>query len=1545
MHICRVKIHQKFPQSYKQIRMKKILLTLALLSTLTMTSQALSVDTNTYTVPQLVNTVLINSPCTLATNISWRTGTNFGSSNGLGFFTNSNPNFPMTGGVVLSTGSAMNAGGPNTTHLNDGAVNWEGDADLEATLAAAGIPMVSTNATVLEFDFLPISSNFNFEFVFASEEYGNFQCQFSDAFAFLLTNLNTGVTTNLAVVPNTNTPISVVTVRDFLYNSSCASANAQYFGSFNGGSAAASSATNFNGQTVMMNATSALIPNTPYHIKLVIADRGDYQSDSAIFISSNSFNIGQNVLGNDLTVANNSAICNGTPYELTTGLNAANYTFSWTKNGVALPGQTGASIMVTQPGTYGVTYSPTVNVCQAFTDIIEIEFLPAFNPTNPNNIYRCDVSATSYMYNLEVNTPIITGGSSNIEVSYHATLADAQGGTNALPLLYNSPSGVTIYTRIVNSNSGCFTTKTFDLLTSPAPIAYAPAPWIRCGRTATQTNGYFLLTQKNAEVLNGQSSTQNVVSYYLTANDATSGMNPITLPLLSAGQTIYVRVQNVADSSCFSTNQFQLVVNPLPEVDTLPNILVCENYVLPSLINGNYFSHPNGNGTAMFAGDEISETQTIYIFNQPLGSYCAASSSFTVTVIDPLTLNPGSGTYCSTYTLPVLNYGEYFTGDNGTGNTLPAGTEITETQQIYIHYISLEAPFCEINISFLVTIVNLPSVGTSPPNVFDCASYTLPTLLNGNYFTGPNGGGTELAPGTVLTNSQKIYIYSANTTCVSESSFRVIIGFTAPNDVAQCAPYKLPHLLIGKYYSGPSGTGSIIPGGSFISTTQTIYIYIPNTSNPDCMADVHFSVSIAQPPVETLPNVSACESFVLEPLTLGAYYSGPDATGLPLNAGDVITSSKTIYIYATTDSGCSNQSTFNVTINLPPAIDSRSNIDICNAYVLTQLSSGNYYTGPNGTGQMLGAGSIITESATIYIYAETATTPSCSSENSFNIFIFSVEADSPADVTACDSYVLPQLQVGNYFILPGGPLSGEGSMRVAGDVITESTLMYVYTESGERINCSDENVFNITINNTPVVLAQPNIFACNSYVLPVLTVGNYFTQSNGGGTMLSAGHELTENQTIYVYAETATTPNCFDQKSFEVTIFNVDEIEDVISCQNYVLPALSVGKYYTGTGGTGTMLPAGTVISTDQTIYIYAKSPFVPSCYDETSFEVVVVPRPIAYAVPAIQTRVCDEDGNNDGITSFNLTNIQAFVLGSQTGAEFMIEFFETLANANDGINAVTTTTQPTVYARVSNVLAPDCYALRTITITVNKLPEPTPQDGVICYDTFNNVLISPYTITSGLSASQHTFQWLKDNVVVGNGVNYVAQEPGTYTLIVKRTATGCFSTPVSVIVKPSEPAVVTHTQTSNFSDFPVITVHAEGTGNYVYQLDNGNFQTSNVFENVSSGNHIITVKDMNQCGETTHNVLVVNYPHYFTPNNDGANDTWNIKDLVLQNNSRIAIYDRYGKLLTQISPSGAGWDGTFGGKMMPSNDYWFVVTYEEDKVTKEFKAHFAMKR
>ncbi|NJM78616.1 MAG: T9SS type B sorting domain-containing protein [Flavobacterium sp.] len=91
--------------------------------------------------------------------------------------------------------------------------------------------------------------------------------------------------------------------------------------------------------------------------------------------------------------------------------------------------------------------------------------------------------------------------------------------------------------------------------------------------------------------------------------------------------------------------------------------------------------------------------------------------------------------------------------------------------------------------------------------------------------------------------------------------------------------------------------------------------------------------------------------------------------------------------------------------------------------------------------------------------------------------------------------------------------------------------------------------------------------------------------------------------------------------------------------------------------------------------------------------------------------------------------------------------------------------------------------------------------------------------------------------------------------------------------------------------------------------------------------------------------IEVIDYPKFFTPNGDGFNDTWNIFGLSSIPNTKIFIFDRYGKLIKQISPAGLGWDGSFNGEQLPSTDYWFTVEYEENQQAKVFKAHFALKR
>lgn len=261
--------------------------------TTTIGGSPLITNTSNYTAEQLISNVLVNNPCITISNVSSVTGTNFGSVNGIGYFTNANPTFPLTSGIILSSGNAQSAPGPNTSTIGEGVISWMGDPELENIITTAtGNVMNSYNATKLEFDFSSLNEFMSFNFLFASEEYGTFQCNYSDAFAFLLTDIETGVTTNLAVVPGTTTPVSVVTIRDAANNPACSSENIGYFAQYNLGNNIYNSATNYNGQTAVMTASSAIIPNHNYHIKLVIADRGDNIYDSSVFIEAGSFTSG-----------------------------------------------------------------------------------------------------------------------------------------------------------------------------------------------------------------------------------------------------------------------------------------------------------------------------------------------------------------------------------------------------------------------------------------------------------------------------------------------------------------------------------------------------------------------------------------------------------------------------------------------------------------------------------------------------------------------------------------------------------------------------------------------------------------------------------------------------------------------------------------------------------------------------------------------------------------------------------------------------------------------------------------------------------------------------------------------------------------------------------------------------------------------------------------------------------------------------------------------------------------------------------------------------
>src|SRR5690606_15823764 len=270
-------------------------------------------------------------------------------------FENTNPNFPMERGIVLATGNVLNAEGPIGNNNFGG--SWPGDDDLQDYMNDIIGSGVYHDATYLEFDFQASSDAISFNFIFASNEYGTYQCNFSDAFAFFLTNTETGAVTNMAVVPGTNTPISVTTIRDGLHNGGCTppSVNEEYFGTFYGGTGQPPNQAPINpvGQTVLMTASSNDVePGVIYRMKLVIANRSDHSWDSTVFLEAGSFELGAPDLGGDKLIVDESALCSDEPYVLDTQLSADEYVFHWFRDGLLIPGENGPSLEVTESGIY-----------------------------------------------------------------------------------------------------------------------------------------------------------------------------------------------------------------------------------------------------------------------------------------------------------------------------------------------------------------------------------------------------------------------------------------------------------------------------------------------------------------------------------------------------------------------------------------------------------------------------------------------------------------------------------------------------------------------------------------------------------------------------------------------------------------------------------------------------------------------------------------------------------------------------------------------------------------------------------------------------------------------------------------------------------------------------------------------------------------------------------------------------------------------------------------------------------------------------------------
>lgn len=122
-----------------------------------------------------------------------------------------------------------------------------------------------------------------------------------------------------------------------------------------------------------------------------------------------------------------------------------------------------------------------------------------------------------------------------------------------------------------------------------------------------------------------------------------------------------------------------------------------------------------------------------------------------------------------------------------------------------------------------VQVVNAPDI-TPPGPINACGSYTLPpitgTSLSGNqhYYTGPNGTGTVIANGSVLTTSQTIYIYDGVPGCDDNETVSITISQAGNAGNNNGASYCGPGPVVDMNAFLSAGT---TPGGSWSETTGT----------------------------------------------------------------------------------------------------------------------------------------------------------------------------------------------------------------------------------------------------------------------------------------------------------------------------------------------------------------------------------------------------------------------------------------------------------------------------------------------------------------------------------------------------------------------------------------------------------------------------------------------------------------------------------------------------------------------------------------------------
>ncbi|UYW01669.1 T9SS type B sorting domain-containing protein [Flavobacterium agricola] len=562
-------------------------------------------------------------------------------------------------------------------------------------------------------------------------------------------------------------------------------------------------------------------------------------------------------------------------------------------------------------------------------------------------------------------------------------------------------------------------------------------------------------------------------------------------------------------------------------------------------------------------------------------------------------------------------------------------------------------------------------------------------------------------------------------------------------------------------------------------------------------------------------------------------------------------------------------------------------------------------------------------------YAEQLT-PSCTAERiAVLVFVMQVDAPKAEDQIFCTATATV------------GDLKAEGSVlkwyenEVGGTALATDLLLTerIYYVSQVQNGCEsiDRTAVQVVFQQiqAPVFFAS-NVCFTDQNTLADLTVDGQNLQFYAELTSVDPLPITTklEKKTYYVSQKNGTCES--ERLPISITIFpaiNLSDYKEQVICSGQEFQ-LDFSLYETegltykwevqtenvvgATAGTGNNIKQ--VLKTNQLQngkVIYKVTPIVKQCEGEPFYIPVQVHATANVVATANTNMICSGESVTITLTSnFANTVFEWEVLNNEVSG----------ANSGSG-NAINNTlfTQSQngfVVYKITPYINGCAGEPVEVEVFVNPLSHLQLENGTLCYDSQTGKILSPYILNSGLAEADFSFEWFFENELLANEnkSSLKVYNPGQYKLKITNKL-GCESEQIVQVSANQSVQSATYALTNYFQDSQTITVNVQGSGNYLYQLNNLPPQKSNVFNRVFPGTHQVIITDEYDCTYIVlDNIVTIHYPNFFTPNGDGVNDYWNIWSLKEKSNAEIFIYDRYGKLIKVITPESEGWDGSLRG-------------------------------